>query len=192
MGNTTVFSGKTVPFLTLWHDVIEGSPHPKLNGHQRSMPGGACGAKGLGTFSQTPVSGDLKKAFDRVDRDLLFNAMLKCGVPLHVVLMMIALYCDSEITLELPDGTKIVVRPTIGVKQGAVPSPVCFIFLMMAFTDTMPWPEDVPAITFKWARRTKRNDFTVVILLAPRSESGSPIRRSLTSARGSLTSTGTE
>ena len=94
---------------------------------------------------------DLKKAFDRVDRDLLFNAMLKYGVPLHVVLMMIALYCDSEITLELPDGTKIVVRPTIGVKQGAVPSPVCFIFLMMAFTDTMPWPEDVPAITFKWA-----------------------------------------
>ena len=60
-------------------------------------------------------------------------------------------YCESEITLELPDGTKIVVRPTIGVKQGAVPSPISFIFLMMAFVDTMPWPEDVPAITFKWA-----------------------------------------
>ena len=94
---------------------------------------------------------DLKKAFDRVDRDLLFNAMLKCGVPLHVVLVMIALHCDSEITLELLDGTKIVVRPTIGVKQGAVPSPVHFIFLMMAFTDATPWPEDAPAITFKWA-----------------------------------------
>ena len=52
---------------------------------------------------------DLKKAFDRVDRELLFNAMLKHGAPLHLVLMMIALYCESEITLELPDGTKIVV-----------------------------------------------------------------------------------
>ena len=51
MGNIMVFSGKTVPFLRLWYDVIEGSPHPKLNGYQRFIPGGACGAKGLGTHS---------------------------------------------------------------------------------------------------------------------------------------------
>ena len=48
MGNMTVFSGQTAPFLALWDDVIEGSPHPKLNGYQRAIPGGACGAKGLG------------------------------------------------------------------------------------------------------------------------------------------------
>jgi len=53
----TGISGKTVPLLTLWYDVMEGPPHPKLNGHQRVTPGGACGAKGLGTFAQTPVSG---------------------------------------------------------------------------------------------------------------------------------------
>ena len=28
MGNIILFSGKTVPFLRLWYDVIEGSPHP--------------------------------------------------------------------------------------------------------------------------------------------------------------------
>ena len=33
--------GKTVPFLTLRDDVIEGSPHPKLNGYQQGTPGGA-------------------------------------------------------------------------------------------------------------------------------------------------------
>ena len=44
--------GKTVPFLTLRDDVIEGSPHPKLNGYQQGTPGGACSAKGLGTFAQ--------------------------------------------------------------------------------------------------------------------------------------------
>ena len=56
MGNMTVFSGQTVPFLALWDDVIEGSPRPKLNGYQRPIPGGACGAKGLGGFRQTPAS----------------------------------------------------------------------------------------------------------------------------------------
>ena len=59
MGNMTVFSGQTAPFLALWDDVIEGSPRPKLNGYQRPIPGGACGAKGLGMFARTPVSGGL-------------------------------------------------------------------------------------------------------------------------------------
>ena len=51
----SVFFGQIVPFLVLWDDVIEGSPHPKLNGYQRPIPGGACGAKGLGKYVQTPV-----------------------------------------------------------------------------------------------------------------------------------------
>jgi hypothetical protein len=52
---------KRVPFLTLWYDVIEGSPHPKPNGYQRPIPGGACGAKGLGMFAQTPAGGRLPR-----------------------------------------------------------------------------------------------------------------------------------
>ena len=47
-GQYNGISGQTVPFLALWDDVIEGSPRPKLNGYQRPIPGGACGAKGLG------------------------------------------------------------------------------------------------------------------------------------------------
>ena len=47
--------------MTLWYVVIEGSPHPKLNGYQRPIPGGACGAKGLSTFSQPPASGGLPR-----------------------------------------------------------------------------------------------------------------------------------
>ena len=46
------FPVKTVPFLKLWYESIEGSPHPELNGYQRTIPVGACGAKGLGTFAQ--------------------------------------------------------------------------------------------------------------------------------------------
>ena len=56
MGNITVFSGQIVPFLALWYDVIDGSPHPKLNGYERPIPAGACDAKGSGTFVQTPAS----------------------------------------------------------------------------------------------------------------------------------------
>ena len=44
--------GKTVPFWTLRDDVREGSPHPNINGYQQCTPGGACSAKGLGTFTQ--------------------------------------------------------------------------------------------------------------------------------------------
>ena len=44
--------GKTETFLTLRDDVIEGSPHPELNGYQQGTPGGACSAKGLGTSAQ--------------------------------------------------------------------------------------------------------------------------------------------
>ena len=43
--------------MTLWCDVTGGSPHPKPNGCQRPIPGGACGAKGLGMFAQTPANG---------------------------------------------------------------------------------------------------------------------------------------
>ena len=73
MGNITVFPVKTVPFLALWDDVIEGSPRPKLNGYQRPIPGGACGAKGLGGFRQTPASeafwsGDLHGTCTRSQR----------------------------------------------------------------------------------------------------------------------------
>ena len=42
-------------FLTLRDDVIEGSPHPKLNGYQQGTLGGACSAKGLGIFDQRAV-----------------------------------------------------------------------------------------------------------------------------------------
>ena len=36
---------------------LEGFPHPKPSGYQRPILGCACGAKSLGTFVQTPVSG---------------------------------------------------------------------------------------------------------------------------------------
>ena len=50
-------SSKTLySIFDAWDDVIKGSPHPKLNGYQQPIPGGACGAKRLGAFVQTPVS----------------------------------------------------------------------------------------------------------------------------------------
>ena len=72
MGNITVFTGQTVPYLALWDDVIEGSPHPKLNGYPRAIPGGACGAKGLGAradmtrFKRTATP---DKNTDRTDKN---------------------------------------------------------------------------------------------------------------------------
>ena len=46
--------GGIVPFLTLFDDVIEGSPHPNPHGYQRPIIWCACGAKDLGAFVQTP------------------------------------------------------------------------------------------------------------------------------------------
>ena len=39
-------SSKTVSFLTLWDDVIEVPPNPKLYIYQRPIPGCTCGTKG--------------------------------------------------------------------------------------------------------------------------------------------------
>ena len=54
-----------VPFLALCDDVIEELPHPKLNGYQRPIPGGAFGAKGLGMFVQTLVNEVILKMIPR-------------------------------------------------------------------------------------------------------------------------------
>jgi len=49
---TPVFSSKTVPYLTLWDDVIEVPPNPKLYIYQRPIPDCTCGTKGLRVFDQ--------------------------------------------------------------------------------------------------------------------------------------------
>ena len=43
--NTPVFSSKTVSFLTLWDDVTEEPPHPKLYIYQRPISVSTCGTK---------------------------------------------------------------------------------------------------------------------------------------------------
>ena len=54
-------SGKTVPRLTLWDDVIEGVAEPQTQRLSTAHLRGACGAKGLGKFVGTPVSEAIPK-----------------------------------------------------------------------------------------------------------------------------------
>ena len=43
--------------MTLRDDVIEGPPHPKLNGYQQGTLGDACSAKGLGMYKRPKSCG---------------------------------------------------------------------------------------------------------------------------------------
>ena len=52
-------SSKTVSFLTLWDDVIEVPPNPKLYVYQRPIPGCTCGTKGLRVFARRVARGAL-------------------------------------------------------------------------------------------------------------------------------------
>ena len=54
-------SSKTASFLTLWDDVIEVPPNPKLYVYQRPIPGCRCGTKGLRVFARRVARGALTR-----------------------------------------------------------------------------------------------------------------------------------
>jgi hypothetical protein len=72
---------------------------------------------------------DIKKAFDSVDRNQLFNTMLSDGVTKKNVAILSRMYQDetSKILLNGKPGNPIIIRK--GVRQGGSSSPVCFNFI---------------------------------------------------------------
>jgi hypothetical protein len=78
---------------------------------------------------------DLVKAFDRVPRELLWEVMLKQGVPPKLVSLLKALHKSVKIKIVV-DGVEKIIESIIGVKQGDILGPDLFIFFMAAVLKT--------------------------------------------------------
>ena len=74
---------------------------------------------------------DLVKAFDRVPRELLWDAMLKLGVPSKLVELLKLLHVEVKVQFSV-DGVNVTIESIIGVKQGDILGPILFIFFMAA------------------------------------------------------------
>ena len=74
---------------------------------------------------------DLVKAFDRVPRKLLWEILIKFGVPMKLVSLLKALHNDFNVKFSI-DGVDKSIKNTIGVKQGDILGPILFVFFICA------------------------------------------------------------
>ena len=100
--------------------------------------------QGLDTWA---VYLDLVKAFDTVNRDVLWRCLEIYGVPAHCRQMVKLLYQDLRLFLKF-DGKKIEVCYGVGVKQGGKGSPVLFSYIVQALVH-LSRPRLRGALTFR-------------------------------------------
>jgi hypothetical protein len=92
---------------------------------------------------------DLKKAFDRVDRKLLWMVLGRFGVPQSLIQVIRNLYDGSTLKMSM-EGAKIKPIPsTTGVKQGDNLAPILFLFVFQATFEGMTWPECCKPLGFQ-------------------------------------------
>jgi hypothetical protein len=100
---------------------------------------------------------DLVKAFDTIDRELLFEILSKFGIPQSMIYVIRRLYTDMEIKISV--GTeKGSVKNSMGVKQGDAMAAVLFILVMQAMTETLtPLLEEAKIATpeFRFHKETR-------------------------------------
>lgn len=95
---------------------------------------------------------DLEKAYDTVNRELLWKILAKYGVPEGLINVLKKLYAHSTIHLKI-DGDKRWHFYTSGVKQGGPEASVLFSFFMDAVVRTLEreWiAEDIDIPHFRW------------------------------------------
>jgi hypothetical protein len=69
---------------------------------------------------------DYEKAFDRVDRDQLWEIMEEKGYPLHLIRVLKNIYAKTEIIIDTGVGKAGPLRTNVGVRQGCSLSPTLF------------------------------------------------------------------
>jgi hypothetical protein len=79
---------------------------------------------------------DLVKAFDSIDRHLMYDILLRFGAPPHLVDKVRMLHSNVSATFSIDDIERIV-KSTVGVKQGDTLAPVLFLFVMQAAFETL-------------------------------------------------------
>ena len=99
---------------------------------------------------------DLIKAYDTVNRELLWKVLKRYGVPIIIIKVLQKLYNNT--TIFLSEETSF--QATCGVKQGDNLAPILFVILLNAVTETLEnkWTFEKP--DFRWMPNTKGNDQT--------------------------------
>ena len=88
---------------------------------------------------------DLVKAFDSVNRELLWKILSNIGVPDSTIKVIKKAYTNITITGKV-NGVKFELESTSGVQQGCPLSLVLFLFAMQAVLESMDkvWPSKKP------------------------------------------------
>ena len=73
---------------------------------------------------------DLEKAFDLVDREMIWKILKYYGLSPKIVELIIALYKETECCVRTEDGVTRYFKIMTGVKQGCVLSPLSFTVVM--------------------------------------------------------------
>ena len=91
---------------------------------------------------------DLMKAFDSVNREMLWQILAKYGIPVPLVDVIEKMYADIEVTTSVGKA-KTTFPSTSGVKQGDNLAPLLFLFVVQAATETMEknWSFEKPDLS---------------------------------------------
>lgn len=97
---------------------------------------------------------DIVKAFDSVNREMLWQILKKYGIPPIALKCIEKMYTNIQIHLNIGNA-KTSFKSTSGVKQGDNLAPVLFLFAIQAAIDTMHkhWPTAAPPL--QWFPSTK-------------------------------------
>ena len=79
---------------------------------------------------------DLFKEFDTVDHCLMIQILKKYGPPPKLSSSITTMYQDLKVVLKIGK-TKETMSQTVGVRQGDCMAPVLFLFMVMAFAETL-------------------------------------------------------
>ena len=77
---------------------------------------------------------DLSKAFDSVDRELLWKVLQKVGCSKHFIRLVECLHNDMTVRIRIGDDLSEPFRVSRGVKQGCVLAPVLFNLYVQCIT----------------------------------------------------------
>ena len=90
---------------------------------------------------------DLVKAFDRVNREMLWILCSKFGVPDLIVRHIRALYEGSVLKCTI-DGVKATIPSTTGVKQGDNLASALFLIVVQLALESLSWPDECDELWF--------------------------------------------
>ena len=79
---------------------------------------------------------DLVKAFDTVDHTLMLQILKKYGAPPNLRSSITRMYQELKVVLKIGK-TKETMSQFVSVRQGDCMAPVLFLFMVMAFAETL-------------------------------------------------------